>query len=236
MSGWRFHNPVRIRFGVDALAGASDALAGRSYAIVTYPDAAFARLADRLEAQLGPALTRIDCVEANPSMLMLRRACDQLAVLPRKPDVLIALGGGSVIDSAKVLAAEHGDFDRVLRILSGDIGADGDGAARPALPIVAIPTTAGTGSEVTHWATVWDPHNARKLSLSRPDLYPETVIVDPRLMVSLPMQPTLERPRRAVARARKHLEHPCESRHARPRGAGGARTDARPRPRERASR
>ena len=109
----------------------------------------------------------------------------------RKPDVLIALGGGSVIDSAKVLAAEHGDFDRVLRILSGDIGADGDGAARPALPIVAIPTTAGTGSEVTHWATVWDPHNARKLSLSRPDLYPETVIVDPRLMVSLPMQPTL---------------------------------------------
>ncbi|KAF1038806.1 MAG: alcohol dehydrogenase [Burkholderia lata] len=191
MSGWRFHNPVRIRFGVDALAGAGDALAGRSYAIVTYPDAVFARLADRLEAQLGPALTRIDCVEANPSVSMLRRACDQLAALPGKPDVLIALGGGSVIDSAKVLAAEHGDFDRVLRILSGDACADRGDAARLALPIVAIPTTAGTGSEVTHWATVWDPHNARKLSLSRPDLYPETVIVDPRLMVGLPMQPTL---------------------------------------------
>ncbi|WP_236872092.1 iron-containing alcohol dehydrogenase PsrA [Burkholderia stabilis] len=186
---WRFHNPVRIRFGVDALASVSDALAGRSYAIVTYPDAVFARIADRLEAQLGPALTRIDCVEANPSVPMLRRACDRLAALPAKPDVLIALGGGSVIDSAKVLAAEHGDFDRVLRILSGN--ADVDDTGRPALPIVAIPTTAGTGSEVTHWATVWDPHNARKLSLSRPDLYPETVIVDPRLMVGLPMQPTL---------------------------------------------
>lgn len=189
MSDWRFHNPVRIRFGVDALAGLNDALAGRSYAIVTYPDAVFARIADRVEAQLGPALARIDCVEANPSVPMLRRACDQLAALPGKPDVLIALGGGSVIDSAKVLAAEHGDFDRVLRILSGDAGHDD--TARPALPIVAIPTTAGTGSEVTHWATVWDPHNARKLSLSRPDLYPETVIVDPRLMVGLPMQPTL---------------------------------------------
>lgn len=186
---WRFHNPVRIRFGVDALASVSDALAGRSYAIVTYPDAVFARIADRLEAQLGPALTRIDCVEANPSVPMLRRACDRLAALLAKPDVLIALGGGSVIDSAKVLAAEHGDFDRVLRILSGN--ADVDDTGRPALPIVAIPTTAGTGSEVTHWATVWDPHNARKLSLSRPDLYPETVIVDPRLMVGLPTQPTL---------------------------------------------
>lgn len=186
---WRFHNPVRIRFGVDALASVSDALAGRSYAIVTYPDAVFAQIADRLEAQLGPALTRIDCVEANPSVPMLRRACDRLAALPAKPDVLIALGGGSVIDSAKVLAAEHGDFDRVLRILSGN--ADVDDTGRPALPIVAIPTTAGTGSEVTHWATVWDPHNARKLSLSRPDLYPETVIVDPRLMAGLPMQPTL---------------------------------------------
>ncbi|WP_322087459.1 iron-containing alcohol dehydrogenase PsrA [Burkholderia sp. BCC1999] len=189
MSDWRFHNPVRIRFGVDALADLNDALAGRSYAIVTYPDAVFARLADRVEAQLGPALARIDCVEANPSLPMLRRACGQLAALRDKPGVLVALGGGSVIDSAKVLAAEHGDFDRVLRILSGDAG-DGQ-AARPALPIVAIPTTAGTGSEVTHWATVWDPHNARKLSLSRPDLYPETVIVDPRLMVGLPMQPTL---------------------------------------------
>ena len=94
MSDWRFHNPVRIRFGVDALADLNDALAGRSYAIVTYPDAVFARIADRVEAQLGPALTRIDCVEANPSVPMLRRACDQLAALPGKPDVLIALGGG----------------------------------------------------------------------------------------------------------------------------------------------
>ncbi|KVC29613.1 iron-containing alcohol dehydrogenase PsrA [Burkholderia pseudomultivorans] len=186
MSDWRFHNPVRIRFGIDSLADAPDALAGRSYAIVTYPDAVFARLADRLEAQLGPALARIDCVEANPSVPMLRRACERLAVLPRKPDVLVALGGGSVIDSAKVLAAEHGDFDRVLRILSGD-----SSTVHAALPILAIPTTAGTGSEVTHWATVWDPHNARKLSLSRPDLYPETVIVDPRLMIGLPMQPTI---------------------------------------------
>lgn len=191
MSDWHFHNPVRIRFGVDALTDLSDALGGRSYAIVTYPDAVFARLADRVEAQLGPALARIDCVEANPSVPMLRRACERLAALPAKPDVLIALGGGSVIDSAKVLAAEHGDFDRVLRILSGAAGTTGDAPVRPALPIVAIPTTAGTGSEVTRWATVWDPHNARKLSLSRPDLFPETVIVDPRLMVGLPMQPTL---------------------------------------------
>ncbi|MFM0502763.1 iron-containing alcohol dehydrogenase PsrA [Paraburkholderia caffeinilytica] len=186
MSDWHFHNPVRVCFGVDSLNEIGEALAGRSYVLVTYPDALFGEIAARIESLAGPALLCIDTIEANPSMSMLRRVCEQLAAMPRKPEVLVALGGGSVMDSTKVLAAEHGDFDRVLAYL------DDDGVAtRRALPIIAVPTTAGTGSEVTSWATLWDPANDRKLSLSRDDLYPEAVIVDPRLMVGLPMQPTI---------------------------------------------
>lgn len=185
MSDWHFHNPVRICFGLDTLNEIGQVLAGRSYVLVTYPDALFGEIAGRIEGLAGPALLRIDSIEANPSITMLRRVCEQLDAMPCKPDVLVALGGGSVMDSTKVLAAEHGDFDRVLTYLNGGP------AARRALPMIAVPTTAGTGSEVTSWATLWDPANERKLSLSRDDLYPEAVIVDPRLMAGLPMQPTI---------------------------------------------
>ncbi|MGN4071559.1 iron-containing alcohol dehydrogenase, partial [Burkholderia gladioli] len=108
MSDWQFHNPVRVRFGVDALDAIGEVLAGRAYAIVTYPDTAFLAPCARIEAIAGPALLRIDSVEANPSVTMLREACAALAALPAMPEVLVALGGGSVMDSAKVLAAEHG--------------------------------------------------------------------------------------------------------------------------------
>jgi alcohol dehydrogenase len=59
------------------------------------------------------------------------------------------------------------------------------------LPIIAIPTTAGTGSDLTKWATIWDPETDRKLSLNRPDLYAEAVLVDPAITASLPWGITL---------------------------------------------
>ena len=94
----------------------------------------------------------------------------------------MALGGGSVIDAAKVLAAAAGDFDRVRRFLETGMGADALGRT----PIIAVPTTAGTGSEVTCWATVWDTEAKKKYSLARDALYPETALVDPLLTLGLP--------------------------------------------------
>ncbi len=199
MNTWSFHNPVRVRVGVDTLNEIGTLLHGRSYAIVTYPDAPFRAMTRRIEAIAGPALACIDNVEANPSLSMLRTACTQLAGLPQLPEVLVALGGGSVMDSAKVLAAEHGDFATMLAYLT-----QGHESGRRALPIIAIPTTSGTGSEVTSWATVWDPENDRKLSLSRDDLYPEAVLVDPRLVVGLPRV-------QSVASGLDALSHALES-------------------------
>lgn len=186
MSAWSFHNPVRIHFGIDSIDRIGMLIAGRSYAIVTYADAPFRAMAQRIEAGAGAPSATIDTVEANPSIPMLRDACARLAALPARPDVLVALGGGSAMDSAKVLAAERGDFDRMFAFLEG-----APPSGRRALPIIAVPTTSGTGSEVTCWATVWDPENHRKLSLSRDDLYPEAVLVDPRLVVGLPFKQTM---------------------------------------------
>ena len=66
-------------------------------------------------------------------------------VLEGAVEAIVALGGGSVIDAAKVLAAASGDFDRVRRFLQAGMGADTLGRT----PIIAVPTTSGTGSEVS---------------------------------------------------------------------------------------
>ncbi|WP_180490182.1 iron-containing alcohol dehydrogenase, partial [Escherichia fergusonii] len=73
----------------------------------------------------------------------------RFAQLQLQPEVIVALGGGSVIDSAKVFAAASGDFGKVKLFLEEQKGAE----QLSAIPIIAVPTTAGTGSEVTCWGT-----------------------------------------------------------------------------------
>ena len=101
--------------------------------------------------------------------------------------MIVALGGGSIIDAAKVLAASGGSFETVRKHLTGEKPLKG----ATITPIIAIPSTAGTGSEVTSWATVWDAANGLKYSLAHRDLYPETAIVDPQIAISAPRALTL---------------------------------------------
>ena len=207
MNCWSFGNPVRITFGVDALNEIGTLIAGRRYLLVTHPDAPFKTLVARVARLAGAPLAIIDDIEPNPSLTMLQGICAAVQALPEPPQVLVALGGGSVIDSAKFLAAGHGQWAPVLRYLE-----TGETDLPRALPVIAIPTTAGTGSEVTRWATIWDPARQRKLSLARDDLYPEAALVDPRLTASLPWPASL-------AGGLDALSHALESiwsRHANP--------------------
>jgi phosphonate metabolism-associated iron-containing alcohol dehydrogenase len=68
-----------------------------------------------------------------------------------------------------------------------------------------VPTTAGTGSEVTCWATVWDTHSGKKYSLSRPSLYPKHAVVDPTLMLGKPRQLTISTGLDALSHALESL-------------------------------
>ena len=184
---WSYNNPVKVCFGTGALNDLPRHLAKRPYALVTYADEHFKPLRARIETLAGPPELVIDNVKPNPDFATVAEACQQWARAGTATQVIVALGGGSVIDSAKALAAANGDFSRVRRYLetkegSGDLGR---------LPIIAVPTTAGTGSEVTMWATLWDTEHGRKYSLSRAELYPETAIVDPELTLAMPQSLTI---------------------------------------------
>ena len=99
-------------------------------------------------------------------------------------DFVVGLGGGSTIDSAKTIA--------VMAVNDGDLwdyvvgGTGGRKPIRKALPIVAIPTTAGTGTEVDPWAVVTNEDTQEKVGIGCPSTFPVLSIVDPQLMLSLP--------------------------------------------------
>jgi alcohol dehydrogenase len=184
---WAYSNPVRIEFGA-AVAERLPALIGkRRWALVTYDLPVFHALAAAIAAEASAPVVTIDNIVTNPDVRDLARSCALFAAATAKPEVIVALGGGSIIDAAKVVAAAQGDFSRVLASLKG--GAALDGATFT--PIIAVPSTAGTGSEVTSWATVWDEESGNKYSLANRALYPEVALIDPAITVGAPRGLTL---------------------------------------------
>ncbi|MFK4811771.1 phosphonoacetaldehyde reductase [Devosia sp. ZW T5_3] len=198
---WSYRNPVDVRFGRGSFAMLADAIGGRSYALVTYGEPYFRTLSAELKAKAGAPVLVIDDIAPNPDILLLEAQAGRFAGLSTPPEVVVALGGGSVIDSAKVFAAARGDFGVVDAYLNKRAGAE---TVKP-LPLIAVPTTAGTGSEVTCWGTIWDNAAGLKYSLAHPGLYPEVALVDPDLMIGKPRDLTIQTGLDALSHALESL-------------------------------
>jgi alcohol dehydrogenase class IV len=99
-------------------------------------------------------------------------------------DLVIGLGGGSAIDAAKAVAALAANGGDPLDYL--EVVGRGQSLMQPSLPCIAIPTTAGTGAEVTRNAVLASPEHGIKASLRSPTMLPRLALVDPELTYSLP--------------------------------------------------
>ncbi|MGH3227703.1 MAG: iron-containing alcohol dehydrogenase [Streptosporangiaceae bacterium] len=136
---------------------------------------------DELLACLGPAAA-VFPVAAEPTVQTARAAV--AAARAQGADVIAAIGGGSVIDTGKAVAmllANGGDPLDYLEVVGS-----GQAITRPAVPCVAVPTTAGTGAEVTANAVLAVPSHRVKASLRSPLMIPRVALVDPLLTVSCP--------------------------------------------------
>lgn len=187
----RYHNPVQSVLGAGALDQLPSLLEGRRAALVIFPEARSLGLLARISVLLRGQLARvIEDIRPNPDVAELGQTWSQFWRESEDGEVLVAVGGGSAIDTAKVLmvANESLDFEEMVRGLAGQ------GQFHPTRfrRLIAVPTTAGTGSEVTPWATVWDRNAQRKYSLHLPQTWPSDALIDPQLMLSLPAGVTLQ--------------------------------------------
>ncbi len=174
--------PTAICFGegaVESLAASPAVQAATHICLITARHVERSGLLRRLEAMLLPRrVTRIGNVAPQPSVGDLEEA---VAVLrDAQCDCVVAVGGGSVLDLGKAAA-----LCVRQRVPPRDIF-DAPADLEPSLPVVAVPTTAGTGSEVTPFAVFWDMQSKKKYSLSHDMLFPREAVLDPALTYSLP--------------------------------------------------
>jgi alcohol dehydrogenase len=185
--GWEFHHPVRIVFGKGAL-DSLPSLMGRGRAVIVTTRGWTRRgLTSRLDALAGGGAVVFADVEPNPKVDGVLAAADRIRDCGGG-DFIVAAGGGSAMDFGKALALLLAEPSFPLR---DHLEAGAALAAGPALPVHAVPTTAGTGSEVTPFATLWDGADGRKYSLAGPRLFPRTAVLDPELTASLPVSETV---------------------------------------------
>jgi alcohol dehydrogenase class IV len=176
--------PTRILFGAGKVAEVAPALATMAAGpvlVVTGRDASRAEaLCSAIEAR-GQALATVS-IAGEPTLDDVRRAT--ALARAQGSTAVVAMGGGSVIDAGKAVAALLGNGGDPLDYL--EVIGRGRALERPSLPFVAVPTTAGTGAEVTRNAVLSSPEQKVKASLRSPHMLPRLAVIDPDLLASAP--------------------------------------------------
>ena len=130
-------------------------------------------------ASAGITCTLFDAVPENPTIASVEAGLRRFQA--SRCDSLIAIGGGSVMDCAKGIAARAGNPWLPLQWMEGLFKVIG-----PTPPLTCIPTTAGSGSEATIAAVFTDPGQARKFAIADLKLMPRITVIDPQLTLTLP--------------------------------------------------
>lgn len=129
----------------------------------------------------------IDNVTSNPSVAYIDKIGKKFRV--NKFNYIIAIGGGSTIDTAKAFMFMHSLKKKIS--IKSIINNPSNYKIKNNCRLIVLPTTSGTGSEVTSSATIWDKKNRKKLSLNHKCIYPFMSIVDPVLTYNLPKKETI---------------------------------------------
>ena len=185
-----FYNPVTTYFGKGSLCKLKELTENETVTLVTFPEAESLGLIEKIKLLLGDRLVHIiQNVQPNPDVIQLKEIYEYFWEKFEDCDTVLAIGGGSSIDTAKALivGTESKKFEELLEPLV---------TGKKFTPtkykkLIAVPTTAGTGSEVTPWATIWDSKEQKKYSLHLDCTWPKVAIIDPDLMLTVPRAITI---------------------------------------------
>ena len=176
----------RLRFGVGAIDVLPEMVretgSGRAF-VVTDPGVRASGVIDRVLAVLAAADLEAGVfaeVELNPGATTVERGAAALRMFRTTGTTVVAVGGGSAMDTAKALSLRAMNDAPVW-----ELGYDDPGMT-PGRPLIAVPTTAGTGAETNSFAVITNEIAGRKSYIGHPSLLPVATILDPALTVGLP--------------------------------------------------
>ena len=189
MMHFDFNNPTRILFGSGKLNELGNQPLPGKKAMVLISNGKSTKengYLDRTLEQLEKAGVK-SAVWAGIMENPLKEAVMEGAAFAKENgcDIIVALGGGAVLDSAVAVSAMATNGGDLWDYVSGGTG-KGKPLANPGLPIVAIATTAGTGSEVNCWGVISNMETHEKIGFGNPVLTPVLAVVDPELMKTVP--------------------------------------------------
>jgi len=182
VNGFDFHLPTKILFGRGRVRDLGSHVPNEACRVLIVTDRRVATRTPALDAVKrgleGRDVRVFDGVEENPSLATVEAGTKEAREFGAQ--LVVGLGGGSPMDAAKgvaLSAAHDGDLRGLL---------SGGEPLSLVLPVIAIPTTSGTGSEVTPYAVFTDPQAGNKVGYGHPSLVPAVAIVDPDLSAGMP--------------------------------------------------
>lgn len=179
--------PTKIVYGKNSLKDIDNYINHRRALLITSQGFVERGLINKVTTYTNSIVEVIANVKSHPEFVDIKKIYNQ--VHQKQFELIVAIGGGSVIDTAKFVAVHNNKgYQFVENLTKGGI----ESKDYKVIPIIAIPTTAGTGSEVSPYATVWDMQSKQKHSLNLPDLFCEVAIYDPVLTLSVPKKITIK--------------------------------------------
>ncbi len=181
---YSFHLPRKILFGVEAsetVGTEAKALGGKKALLVTDGNMAKLGISGKIGESLakeGLAVDVFDAVEPEPVIEVAETVAK--AARKKRYDIVVGVGGGSVLDMAKVAAVALTNAGPMRNYVGVNL------VKKPGVPTILLPTTSGTGSEVTNVAVVTIVDDELKTSIISPHMFGHVAVVDPSLTYSLP--------------------------------------------------
>ncbi len=190
---FNFHNPTNLIFGSGKLneLGKQKMPGKKALLLISSGNSVkkygtLARVEEQL-AQAGVMYTVCANIHENPSKEVVMEAA--AAAKENRCDFILALGGGAVLDSAVAVAAMATNPGDLWDYVNGGTG-KAQPLVNPALPIVTVATSSGTGSEINCWGVISNHETNEKIGFGDPSIVPVLAIVDPELMKTVPVRYT----------------------------------------------
>ena len=188
LDSFSYHMPTKVVYGQNSLKVIDVYINKRKTLLITSQGFVERGLIDKVVSYTDNIVEVISSVKSHPEFIDIEKIYNQAH--KNKFELIIAIGGGSVMDVAKFISVHNTNKDyQFVEDLTKEKIPKKD---YKIIPIISIPTTAGTGSEVSPYSTIWDMQEKKKYSLSLPDLFCELAIYDPVLTLSAPKQITIQ--------------------------------------------